>query len=56
MRIICHARSLDHTSQMFRQSDILKMYDLIDINTCIFLYKDFHKVVPMTSQNMFSLS
>ena len=56
MRIICHARSLDHTFQMFRQSDILKMDYLIDINTCIFLHKVFQEVEPMTSQNMFSLS
>ena len=51
MRIVCHARSLDHTSKMFCQLDILKIYDLIDFNTCIFMYKVFHKLVPLTLQN-----
>ena len=37
-----NARSLDHTSQMFCQLDILKIYDLIDFNTCIFMHKVFH--------------
>ena len=56
MRIVCHARSLDHTSKMFCQLDILKIYDLIDFNTCIFMYKVFHKLVPLTLQNKFSMS
>ena len=56
MRIVCHARSLDHTSKMFCQLDILKKYDLIDFNTCIFIYKVFHKLVPLTLQNKFSMS
>ena len=56
MRIVCHARSLDHTSKIFCQLDILKIYDLIDFNTCIFMYKVFHKLVPLTLQNKFSMS
>ena len=42
IRIVCHAWSLDHTSQMCCQLDILKIYDLIDFNTCIFIYKDYY--------------
>ena len=34
MRIVCHARSLDHTSKMFSQLDILKAYDLIHVFLC----------------------
>ena len=56
MRIVCHARSLDHTSKMFCQLDILNLYDLIDFNTCIFMHKVFHKLVPLTLQSMFSMS
>ena len=56
MRIVCHARSLDHTFQMFHGLDILKICDLIDFNTCIFMYKVFHKLVPLTLQNKFSMS
>ena len=56
MRIVCHARSLDHTSKMFSQLDRLKTYDLIDFNTCIFMYKVFQKLVPFTLQNKFTMS
>ena len=54
--IVCHARSLDLTSQMFCQFDMLKIYDLIDFDTCIFMYKVFHKLVPLTLLNKFSMS
>ena len=56
MRIVCPARLLDHTSQMFCQLDILRIYDLIDFNTCIFMYKVFHKLVPLILQDKFSMS
>ena len=56
MQIVYHARSLDHTSIMFCLLDILRIYDLIDFNTCIFMYKVFHKVVPLTIQSKFSMS
>ena len=56
MRIVRHARSLDHTSKMFCQLGILKIYDLIDFNTCILMNKVFHKLVPLTLQNKFSMS
>ena len=56
MRIVCHARSLDHTSKMFCQLDILKIDDLIDLNTCIFMCKVLHKLSPLTFQNKFSMS
>ena len=46
--------SLDRTSQMFCQLSILKIYDLIDINTCIPMYKVVH--IFLTLQNMFSMS
>ena len=41
--IHCDASSLAHTSEMFRQLDISKIFDIIEFNTCIFTYKDFHK-------------
>ena len=40
---------------MFCQLDILKIYDLIDIYTCIFMCKVFHQLVPLTLQNKFSM-
>ena len=53
IQIVCHARSLDHTSQKFSELDILKIYDVIDFDTCIFIYKVFYKLVHLTLQNMF---
>ena len=44
MQIVCHARSLDHTSKMFCQLDILKIYDLIDFNTCIFYVQSVSQI------------
>ena len=44
------------TSQMFCQFDMLKIYDLIDFDTCIFMYKVFHKLVPLTLLDKFSMS
>ena len=56
IQIVCHARSLDHTSQMFCQLDILKIYDLIDFNTCMSVYKVVYRLVPLTLQNKFPMS
>ena len=52
MRIVCHVRSLDHTSQMFRQLDILKILDLFHFNTYILMYKVLNKVVSYTFRGM----
>ena len=41
---------------MFCELDILKIYDLIDFNTCISMYKVFYKLVPLTLQKKFSMS
>ena len=38
------------------QLDILKIYDLIDFNKCIFMYKVISKLVPLTLQNKFLMS
>ena len=51
IQIVCHARSLDHTTQIFRQIDILKTYDIIYFNTCIFMYMGG---IYYTSFNYFS--
>ena len=48
--------SLEHTFQMFHLLNILKIYHLIDFNTCIFMHTVFHKLVHLKSQNNFSMS
>ena len=52
----CHIRSLDDTSRIFRQLDILTIYDIIDFNTFISMHNVFYKLVPLTLQSMFPMS
>ena len=35
---------------MFHRLDAVKIYDLIDFNTCISMHNDIHKLVPFTFQ------
>ena len=41
---------------MFCELYICKIDDLIDFNTCIFMYKVFYKLVSLTLQSKFSMS
>ena len=45
IHIVCHARSLGHTYQLFYRLDILKRNDLIDFNTYIFMQR-FSQISP----------
>ena len=54
MRIVCHARSLEHTSKMFLRLDILRINGLLDINTCIFMCDV--QIVLLALQNKSSMS
>ena len=40
----------DHWS-ILHKCFVIQIYDLIELNTCISLYKVLHNVVPMTLQN-----
>ena len=56
IQIVCHATSLDHTSQMSHRLHVLKIYDLIDLNICITMHNIFYKLVPLASQDKLSMS
>ena len=51
--IVCHAKYLDHTSSLFHK---LKSLDIVHLNTCIFMYKAFHNLLPPSIQIYFSRS
>ena len=56
IRIVCHAKYLDHTSSLFHKLRLLKSPDIIHFNTCIPMYKAFHNLLPPSIQIYFSRS
>ena len=56
IRIVCHAKYLDHTSSLFHKLRLLKSPDTVHFNTCIFMYKAFHNLLPPSIQIYFSRS
>ena len=56
IRIVCHAKYLDHTSRLFHKLRLLKSLDIVHFNTCIFMYKAFHNLLPPSIQIYFSRS
>ena len=56
IRIVCHAKYLDHTSSLFHKLRLLKSPDIVHFNTCIFMYKAFHNLLPPSIQIYFSRS
>ena len=56
IRIVCHAKYLDHTSRLFHKLKLLKSSDIVHFNTCIFMYKAFHNLLPPSMQSYFSRS
>ena len=56
IRIACHAKYLDHTSGLFHKLRLLKSPDIDHFNTCIFMYKAFHNLLPPSIQIYFSRS
>ena len=56
IRIVCHAKYLDHTSRLFHKLKLLKSSDVVHFDTCIFMYKAFHNLLPPSMQSYFSRS
>ena len=54
IRIVCHAKYLDHTSSLFHKLRLLKSPDIVHFNTCIFMYKAFHNLLHPSIQIYFS--
>lgn len=54
VRIIHKVGFLDHTHDLFIQSKLLKLHDLVKYNTSIFMFKAFNKLLPVNLQHLFS--
>ena len=48
IRLVCKTGYLEHTVELFNSLYVLPFYDLIKYKIAIFLYKVFHKTLPMT--------
>lgn len=53
VRIICRAKFLEHTDELFRNLKVMKLSQLIDLNTSVFMFKAFHEQLPQNLQNYF---
>ena len=56
IRIVCHAKYLNHTSRLFIKLRRLRVPDIVHSNTCIFMYAAFHNRLPPSIQIYFSRS
>ena len=48
IRLVCKTGYLKHTVELFRSLYVLPFYDFIKYKIAIFMYKVFHKSLPMT--------
>ena len=55
VRLVCGARRLDHTNNLFKQLGILKFVDLAKFKTSIIMFKAHHNELPDSLQEMFNL-
>ena len=53
IRIISKANFYDHTNQLFKKLNILKLKDLIELRSAIFMYKANRKTLPKNLQILF---
>ena len=53
IRIISRAKFCEHTNPLFKRLKILKLYDLIELRSAIFMYKANSKILPKNLQLMF---
>ena len=53
IRVIGKVPYLDHTSIIFKKFRLLKLRDIIDLNTCIMMYKANKGLLPKHVQNSF---
>ena len=47
IRLVCKTGYLEHTAELFKSLNVLPFYDLIKYKIAIFMYKVFHKTLPM---------
>ena len=56
IRIICKAKYLDHTSELFHKLNVLNVFHIIEQKTAIFMYKAYHLLLPYNLQKYFEKS
>ena len=56
IRIVCKSNFLDHTAGLFYKLKALTLPQIIDFSTGIFMFKAYHKLLPNTLQNFFTLA
>ena len=54
VRIIDNVSYRDHTSHIFKKYGILKINDLVDLHTCLLMYKASNRMLPQNVQANFS--
>ena len=47
IRLICGVKRLDHTNLLFHNVHILKLPDLVKLNTAIIMFKAYRYILPM---------
>ena len=53
IRLLCKTGYLEHTAELFKSLNVLPFYDLVKYKIAIFMYKVFHKTLPMTVLMLF---
>ena len=53
IRLVCKTGYLEHTVELFKSMYVLPFYDLLRYKIAIFMYKVFHKTLPMTVLMLF---
>ena len=53
IRLVCKTGYLEHTAELFKSLYVLPFYDLVKYKIAIFMYKVFHKTLPMTVLMLF---
>ena len=51
--VVCKTSYLEHTAELFKSLYVLPFYDLLKYKMAIFMYKVFHKTLPMTVLMLF---
>ena len=53
--IVCNVKFRDHTPELFHNMKLLTIYQIIEFQTGIFIYKAFHMKLPCNLQKLFLL-
>ena len=53
IRIITFSKFDEHSSPLFKQTTILKLFDLVNFHVSIFMFKFYNKLLPAVFDNFF---